>query len=454
MFEMNHLPNELLLETLKFLEKVDLISCSFVNRYWHRLCMMLLWIDPLVSKYNLKVLINYFARNTLLQNNIRLNFQSLENQPFENYLMFVKKLSIFAEIFQDLIKEKNIGRKRQYADLLIKDLVVQVLKSSRIEEIFLSGLNPYLPNDFHNNEEFHFEDVKILHYKNTDSPELLKKFVGIVSEIHKLCLEITKNDEADDGLDRLINRQSKLRILHLLVEKGCTLSANTLKALLDKSDLLTEFKGYVHAINEMMGKGAIFPNMRKLELFNYYDDGNISMSYFKRAKFSQLEELHFQFNAEGDIDDFIQFIKQNSLNLKTIMIHGNPDKRSFGKFISEIAGACQRLKYLSIPYHHDHQASLTLLFENCVELETISLKNFMEDNNCDFDKVIDALITIGQKKLHKFLFEEIFKVSDNGLKKLKNWEVIPIKISIEGYEDEDNKLIELLKKHGFYNTYI
>nr|CAG8510003.1 7002_t:CDS:1 [Entrophospora candida] len=372
--------------------------------------------------------------------------------------MFVKKLDIFAEIFQDLIKEENIGRKRQYADLLIKDLVVQVLKSSRIEEIVLIGLNPYLPNDFHNNEEFHFEKVKIFHYKNTDSPELLKKFVGIVSEIRKLCLEITRNDEADDGLDRLINGQPKLRILHLLIEKGCTLSANTLKALLDKSDLLTEFKCYVHAINEMLEKGAIFPNMRKLELFNYFDDGNISMSYFKRAKFSQLEELHFMFNSENGTHDLIQFIKQNSLNLKTIMIHGNPDKRSFGNFIPEIAGTCQRLKHLSIPYHHDHQASLTLLFKECVDLETISLKNFMEDyDDCDFDKVIDALITTGQKKLHEFLFEEIFKVSDDGLKKLKNWEVIPIKIYIEHYGDENNKLIkliELLKENGFYNIYI
>ncbi|CAJ0831094.1 7848_t:CDS:2 [Entrophospora sp. SA101] len=219
-----------------------------------------------------------------------------------------------------------------------------MLKSAKIQEIYLGDLIPYLPNNFHENRELHFENIREFHYVNTDSPGLLNNFVGIANEIKKISVEIKKPDEAGDGFGELINRQSKLRIMHLIVEKDCSLFRTTLEVLLGKSGLLTEFKGYIHTMDEMLKEGAEFTNMKKLNLFNHYDDENNSMSYFKHAEFPSLEEFHFQFNAEGDIDDFIQFISQNGSNLKVIVIEGNPDEISLELFIEKITITCRNLK--------------------------------------------------------------------------------------------------------------
>nr|CAG8510022.1 7003_t:CDS:2 [Entrophospora candida] len=218
-----------------------------------------------------------------------------------------------------------------------------------IEEIYLSDLTiPYLPNDFHNNEELYFKNIKILHYDNTYSPKFLKRLVGTVNKIEKLTVDIKEN-EVDDGLGELINQQSKLRIIHLLVEKDCSLFTKTLEALLGKSGSLTEFRGYIHTMDEMLEKGAKFENMKILDLFNHYDDGNIPMSYFKHAEFPSLEEFYFQFNAEGDMDDLIQFISRNGSNLKVIVIQGNPDEMLLELFIKETKTTCRNLKRLSTP---------------------------------------------------------------------------------------------------------
>ncbi|CAJ0831100.1 7850_t:CDS:2 [Entrophospora sp. SA101] len=235
-------------------------------------------------------------------------------------------------------------------NLLIENLVPLILKNSNIEEIYLSDLTiPYLPNDFHNNEGLYFENIKILHYDNAYSPKLLKKLVGTVNKIEKLSVEIKKPDEAGDGLGELINQQSKLRIMQLLVEKDCSLFAKTLEALSGKSGSLIEFRGYIHTMNEMLEKGAEFKNMKRLDLFNHYDDENNSMGYFKHAEFPSLEEFHFQFNAKGDMDDLIQFIIRNGSNLKVIVIEGNPDEILLKLFIKETKKTCRNLKSLSTP---------------------------------------------------------------------------------------------------------
>ncbi|CAJ0893152.1 448_t:CDS:1, partial [Entrophospora sp. SA101] len=181
------------------------------------------------------------------------------------------------------------------------------------------------------------------------SPGLLNNFVGIANKIEKLSVEIKKSDEAGDGLGELISQQSELKIMHLLVEQDCSLFRTTLEALLGKSGSLIEFRGYIHTMDEMLKEGAEFTNMKKLYLFNHYDDGNISITSFKDANFPQLDEFHFQFNAEGDIDDLIQFIGRNGSNLKVIVIEGNPDENSLELFIEKITITCRNLKRLSTP---------------------------------------------------------------------------------------------------------
>ncbi|CAJ0629652.1 11023_t:CDS:1 [Entrophospora sp. SA101] len=280
----------------------------------------------------------------LRKDNVQLNFELLENPPLHNYAIFVKRLAIFKGHFQDLVLVN------ENTNLLIENLVPLILKNSNIEEIYLSDLTiPYLPNDFHNNEGLYFENIKILHYDNAYSPKLLKKLVGTVNKIEKLSVEIKKPDEAGDGLGELINQQSKLRIMQLLVEKDCSLFAKTLEALSGKSGSLIEFRGYIHTMNEMLEKGAEFKNMKRLDLFNHYDDENNSMGYFKHAEFPSLEEFHFQFNAKGDMDDLIQFIIRNGSNLKVIVIEGNPDEILLKLFIKETKKTCRNLKSLSTP---------------------------------------------------------------------------------------------------------
>lgn len=192
---MDLLPNELLFEIFKHLgeeSKRDLFYSNLVNKNWNKLCVILLWVDPLISKYNLKMLINYLIPDILLVHNIQLNFKLIESNPFHNYPMLVKKLAIFIENFQDLVEGNSKELRRQHTDLIIKNLVARILKFGKIEEICLSGLIPYLPNDFHTNPGFHFENIKVLHYNNADSPGSSKKFVGIVSEAEELSVEIKK----------------------------------------------------------------------------------------------------------------------------------------------------------------------------------------------------------------------------------------------------------------------
>nr|CAG8453109.1 11667_t:CDS:2 [Entrophospora candida] len=367
---MNTLPSEFLTEIFERLylegDKPTLFSCCLVNRRWSNCCIKILWREPFESKGSIKILINclilYSELDTLLrEDDVQLDLELLgadQTKPLYNYAVFAKRLAIFEGHFQGLVNENT--------NLLIKNLVNLILKSAKIQEIYLGDLIPYLPNNFHENPELRFENIREFHYVNTDSPGLLNDFVGIANEIEKLTVEIKKNDEVDDGLDRLINSKYKLRIMHLLVDKDCSLSRTTLLALLGKSGSLIEFRGYIHTMDEMLEKGAEFTNMKRLDLFNHYDDENISMTSFKDAEFPQLEEFHFRFNIEGTIGDLIQFISRNGSNLKIIVIEGNPDESLFGLFIEEIAITCQNLKYLYLPtlYHSDYQASLDQLSEN------------------------------------------------------------------------------------------
>ncbi|CAJ0838860.1 14480_t:CDS:2 [Entrophospora sp. SA101] len=350
-------PPELLTEIFERLyleeDKPTLFSCCLVDKGWHKYCIKLLWREPFESKGSVKILINclkhYSEPGTLLrEDDVQLDFELLgagQIRPLYNYAAFARRLAIF-EGYSELVKGENISKdlQRLHANLLIKNLVNLMLKSAKIQEIYLGDLIPYLPNNFHENRELHFENIREFHYVNTDSPGLLNNFVGIANEIKKISVEIKKPDEAGDGFGELINRQSKLRIMHLIVEKDCSLFRTTLEVLLGKSGLLTEFKGYIHTMDEMLKEGAEFTNMKKLNLFNHYDDENNSMSYFKHAEFPSLEEFHFQFNAEGDIDDFIQFISQNGSNLKVIVIEGNPDEISLELFIEKITITCRNLK--------------------------------------------------------------------------------------------------------------
>ncbi|CAJ0759157.1 17551_t:CDS:2, partial [Entrophospora sp. SA101] len=360
------------------------------DRRWSNYCVKFLWRKPFESKGSVKILINclkhYSKRRTLLRkDDVQLNFELLEadlTKPLYNYAAFAKRLAIF-EGYSELVKGENISKdlKRLHANLLIKNLVNLILKSAKIKEIYLDYLTiPYLPNNFHKNSGLHFKNIKILHYNydNTDSPGLLNNFVGIANKIEKLSVEIKKSDEAGDGLGELISQQSELKIMHLLVEQDCSLFRTTLEALLGKSGSLIEFRGYIHTMDEMLKEGAEFTNMKKLYLFNHYDDGNISMTSFKDAKFPQLEEFHFQFNAEGDIDDLIQFIGRNGSNLKVIVIEGNPDENSLELFIEKITITCRNLKYLYLPtsYHQNNKYDglLNKLIDLLKEPLNISLK--------------------------------------------------------------------------------
>ncbi|CAH1766329.1 18294_t:CDS:1, partial [Entrophospora sp. SA101] len=50
---------------------------------------------------------------------------------------------------------------------------------AKIKKVYLGDLIPYLPNSFHRDSELHFENIKELHYVNTDLSGLLNNFVGL-----------------------------------------------------------------------------------------------------------------------------------------------------------------------------------------------------------------------------------------------------------------------------------
>src|SRR6185369_8573434 len=146
------------------------------------------------------------------------------------------------------------------------------------------------------------------------------------------------------------------------------------------------------------------------------------------------------------------FIKTNGKNLSRLSIHNRFNNTQYlGELIQSIGETCQKLRWLSVSYNGGVEQQLLGIFNNCIELHSISFSNVYYDVTIDADKVLAVLNQTLPRNLKSIKFGHEFTISENSLEILmNNWKgpkPLEFRLYRKYLEKDDNGLNNLLKKY-------
>ncbi len=392
----SQLPADCLNEIFEHLDdKVDLRSCSLVNRLWCTVSVRILWID--IRNYNtLFDCLPKESKEILYKNGIFPAYTS--KPPLFNYATFIKRISV------DQINREihDIGLDNDKCILLAQELFKMLMKQTSLKNLYLD----FYYNMFNINFTTYLGATDSLR----DLSELIclsnisSKFFYQLSQIcHSLkTLRVTIKNGITSELMELISVQRNLMNLWILNFDG-----KDLTGIMDQvSDNLIRFhlNAGRNSHPTSLSFFSKFTKLRELVLSIKYNSETFKI--FRHVIFSQLQVLKL-ISKYAKHDHLTKFLENNGKNLLEIyldVIDVNPLNSAISKY-------CPNLKSLDTMFNHDGFEILKTVFNNCQQLESVG--NWCGDNYyLNETEILDFVAKYSPKNLYELKLHYVSERSE------------------------------------------
>ncbi|CAG8470857.1 18106_t:CDS:1 [Acaulospora morrowiae] len=389
-----NLPCECIIEIFLHFEDnySTLHKCLFVNRFWCKLVVPILWRRPfrqwcnsfqrvekrIESNWN-SLCRTYIAALNEVEKEILTPFDKRHDfpQPLFQYSSYLEKFSFSAisgiimegwkinDMWINLFQDETIKRLRRMMTAILQ----LVLRTSHLREIeildYYSTQLPFFYNVLNgipfSSYQFGFSQLRSLtiHIKSsTNHKELLSNLSKSCTNIQSLEYKIERyvGSETIDALADIITTQSNLKTFSLNIQNFVYDQGRLINYLHSQKESLTSLSlQSINLSNVDLNKIAEYTKLETMEICNCYWNMNGSYEIFLRSPI-QLKSLTFSKNSFGDNTFLAALIKKADKNLLNLCTDEVPEK--IMKYLFQF---CPNISKFTLFYKNDWKMFLHYL---------------------------------------------------------------------------------------------